>query len=88
MAADTTNATRARCDSFGDEVMMTKCPGYYTTFLDGGGLALDEAADGELVARPHPLPPSATRKGPLAGEASSSTNSLGPATSFGAAASA
>lgn len=47
-------------------------------FLDGGGLALDEAADGELVAQPHPLPPSATRKGPLAGEASS-TETLGAA---------
>lgn len=29
---------------------------------------MDEARDGELVAQPHPLPPSATRKGQLAGE--------------------
>lgn len=63
---------------------------FVPSFLDGGGLALDEAADGELVARPHPLPQSATRKGPSAGEASSSssaTNARGaPATSFGTAA--
>ncbi|CAN0188052.1 unnamed protein product [Pylaiella littoralis] len=67
-AVPTEAVTRTRRDSFGDEVMMTKCPGYYATFLDGGGLALDEARDGEPVVQPHPLPPSATRKGQLAGE--------------------
>lgn len=36
---------------------------------------MDEARDGELVARPHPLPPSATRKGPAAGEGSLATTS-------------
>lgn len=30
-AENTATATLPRCDSFGDEVMMTKCPGYYTT---------------------------------------------------------
>lgn len=38
--------------------------------MEGGGLAVDEARDGELVVQPHPLPPSATRTGPVAGEGS------------------
>lgn len=37
-------------------------------FLEGGGLALDEARDGEPIIGPNPLPASATRNGPVAGE--------------------
>lgn len=47
-------------------------------FLEGGGLALDEARNGEVVNQAHPLPPSATRRGQLAGEGAATPSSLPP----------
>lgn len=47
-----------------------------SSFLEGGGLAWDEARDGEEVVRPNPLPPSATRRGPTVGEGSSSSETI------------
>lgn len=55
-------------------------------FLEGGGLAWDVARDGEEVERANPPPPSATRRGPVAGEGRSSDSSaeIGAGLSTGA----
>lgn len=39
---------------------------------------MDEARDGEIVNQAHPLPPSATRRGQLAGEGAATPSSLPP----------
>ncbi|CAB1116618.1 unnamed protein product [Ectocarpus sp. CCAP 1310/34] len=80
--------TLTRRDSFGDEIMLTKCPGFYATCTAvAHGLTTDQGFVGALYVRgvaAHPLPPSATRRGQLAGEGAATPSSLPPGGGNGA----